>query len=1778
MAVQMLMNNRRRDLARIQDQLREEAANLLSYESLGTRMTQLDEIIKRKASKMLFSMETTQIKDIRLSSQRGRKQVVVQEMLKRVRARRQMVDSYSYLVWFFALFGVFLSILYMQSDNVNRYLVDISILNRVASTLLGNKGRFLAGNDQFYTWLQAVLTSIFTPTVCGNGVCEYPQEYAGFGRFGCIPDCGRFSERTPIRIDLRPAWKANPGGVDLTAFPLAMGTQRSLYRWNIWSETMQQFLLSADTNEESIVVEAPDGKMRLELYQELIVGPDVSDLGFAHFAEMAPRTIPGRRLDSLGWTYGDPSEVFAAAADINRQLYEYCSLLDSLNNSPCKNYDPSPMATALRGMYGLSGTVTVSQGIRGRVNLLSVPFCSISNDPDLLQAAQVDPSFCSGSYDGSSAAADNPGDGYDVGSCLNATVLLSAFSCKAEYDFELWSFGPPRDVSVRPSQMTSIQRMLTPFNNLIGSIIVSQYRRSDQLCSIGLNPSVDAAVRVFPCKGGDGNSAPFGSDPAFLPSSPLYLGKLSVKDFYNASELSSTQDGFSSTASKPYAFFPHEWDSGQGKDPQWTHLGSVGVFKLYFDGRLSSDQAMQRLQYMRDGLFIDTYTRLVTVEMVTYNADFTIFGICTFVFEWDAGGNINWDYQYNTAETAAYGGKKGTPLLFLQILFALMVVADAGRELREMYTSGRDEWLVEYLESFWNWMDWSHLCLLSVCCGFWAYYGDLVSRMTMNDSYPVLSALDSNARMFATSAQPEYNMLFLVDQIRAIADIKMKYMAVNSICVILFVVRILKIIDFQPRMALITRTLRVASTDLLHFLVLFFIVLGGYATMGCLLFGGYLTKFQTLGSSMVELVFILMGWDENVFQEMSTVSETQQPATAFAFYVFYWSWIVISTFVLLNVVLAIVVDAYATVKQNSHESATIASEILEVSKELSRAMGNKLFGSENYISDHMLETVLSKQNDKLDVKNSLFNAVKIANNKSQESTTPVVRIPGGITVDYHEMASLIKENRPKQSQPLFGKNGTFGKAMRTGRAAKLMRATSIKNLLPKKGNLNVSRDCIGKDDHDDDALPEVDRAIEDLMTRYGEVVDESKDDKEVLKLLKAENLKRQMAMYTSQDVIKQQVSALSEVVTAIAHGTLSAEELAHLEQDKLVRLAEDGNVDIDVGKALEVNKTIAGKLLVTVVGARDIPKYDTFSESDPYIVLVIENSGVPGDSMQEPFGRTSTLKNDANPLWNSDFMVETVATKETNLVVIVLDDDSRKEDDLVGRVIINVSALPLAQEVDKWYTLDETGAPQRKVFPRGKPKRPRVHLRTKFTPHTHTAFDDGSAHPDLSGSAGATLLGAASSAQISRWASFNSTPVQSSDRSGHGGQVRTLAGSKLSNVSGQELQQLREKVASIGAGSGEARRLSASVDSNSLCPSVVSLKSPALVHGILHDGSHEPGDAPHRYAVAVRVVRATNLGSCVNAKLGLSFANQSFETRDSRVDLWTSGGTPSSAAEFDEEFIFHCEGASMSHEALEVTVHGLAGTWRVCGRGEIAAERMQTILRGSAGRVHDESVACLESTFDGGKGALATLWISVRGQQREPQVQIQSVHHVSFRTSSGQPMKKDPGEALKQLGMKVSHSMNGVGEHAVEQNQPVREEASNEEAQEHPDVEASLFADVGFDRANDSGDVRSDRSSFLPLGKTPTKLTQNSPQNSPLWKYAQMSSFLDRALSATPASAQAASSDAGGHTVSEVPDVDPKTVEAARQALAKRMAMAQDANHTILADDREFSESEPAIM
>jgi len=108
-----------------------------------------------------------------------------------------------------------------------------------------------------------------------------------------------------------------------------------------------------------------------------------------------------------------------------------------------------------------------------------------------------------------------------------------------------------------------------------------------------------------------------------------------------------------------------------------------------------------------------------------------------------------------------------------------------------------------------------------------------------------------------------------------------------------------------------------------------------------------------------------------------------------------------------------------------------------------------------------------------------------------------------------------------------------------------------------------------------------------------------------------------------------------------------------------------------------VKKKLIGKIQVTVVEARGLPKSDHMShKSDPYCVLFLERQKE----------KTRTVKKTLNPKWQADFEFY-VSEPGASLEVSVFDWNRLFADELLGKVTIPVSSLRDGATEDKWYPL-----------------------------------------------------------------------------------------------------------------------------------------------------------------------------------------------------------------------------------------------------------------------------------------------------------------------------------------------------------------------------------------------------------------------------------------------------------------------------------------------------------
>ena len=131
-----------------------------------------------------------------------------------------------------------------------------------------------------------------------------------------------------------------------------------------------------------------------------------------------------------------------------------------------------------------------------------------------------------------------------------------------------------------------------------------------------------------------------------------------------------------------------------------------------------------------------------------------------------------------------------------------------------------------------------------------------------------------------------------------------------------------KICTFHPQLDVLVKTVKTLVTGGVFFFALFILALFFFAIVGLSIFGDKLSDFQTLGIALHKLCTVLMTADGFNYEGLNDNIN-------FLLLCYFYSFILIMSIIFMNLVLAIVVEAYDKMRENADREASLsASEVL----------------------------------------------------------------------------------------------------------------------------------------------------------------------------------------------------------------------------------------------------------------------------------------------------------------------------------------------------------------------------------------------------------------------------------------------------------------------------------------------------------------------------------------------------------------------------------------------------------------------------------------------------------------------------------------------------------------------------------------------------------------------------------------------------------------------------------------------------------------------------------
>jgi polycystin 1L2 len=302
----------------------------------------------------------------------------------------------------------------------------------------------------------------------------------------------------------------------------------------------------------------------------------------------------------------------------------------------------------------------------------------------------------------------------------------------------------------------------------------------------------------------------------------------------------------------------------------------------------SREGYVRAVEELKAGLWVDAQTRAVIVTLNVYNGNYNYYCISQFVIEFTEGGSVvptatNKVLSLDMYETADFSRVNKVVLQYVPDLMTILgTIAYLMRFLYKLYRVRKvTKSFRPVLRDSWNVVD--VLMLLTLGATYmlrWQYLWNEDRR-----SFDPFKATGYTEMSGLASA---YTNMFIGD----------------SATVMVLVVKALKYFALQKDLMLLQKTLVQAITDLVVFIAMLVVLFFGFVLMGMNIFGMQANGFKSIQDTIGTLFLILLG--EFDYLEMESVH-------AMWAFVFFLGFVIFMFFIVLNIFLAILNDAYTVV-------------------------------------------------------------------------------------------------------------------------------------------------------------------------------------------------------------------------------------------------------------------------------------------------------------------------------------------------------------------------------------------------------------------------------------------------------------------------------------------------------------------------------------------------------------------------------------------------------------------------------------------------------------------------------------------------------------------------------------------------------------------------------------------------------------------------------------------------------------------------------------------------
>eukprot|EP00659_Diplonema_papillatum_P004252 gene4252-6568_t len=306
--------------------------------------------------------------------------------------------------------------------------------------------------------------------------------------------------------------------------------------------------------------------------------------------------------------------------------------------------------------------------------------------------------------------------------------------------------------------------------------------------------------------------------------------------------------------------------------------------------------------------FVDNFaTRFVALEFFLYTPQFDVFLSSKYYAEIAACGS--WTMRWAVRTFSVWSSRHVLQMIYDCFFFCFVgyfitrFVANWKRHVR------KNPWYT-YLVSVWNLLELGNLvafaCVFVLRVVWWTASANMAKKLPFPAEYPEEISHVSNvyqAQRYATAVNIVVNFL-----------------------------KFLKFIRLNERLNLLTRTLAASKEQLIACLLIFVYIVFAFALAGNSLFGVAVFDYRTIGASYSSLSRMLLG--DFDYDELKQENDFLAGA-------FFWAYLVLALFLMLNFLIAILTNNFAALSASSGETQPFDEAVQRMWYKLKRVLSPK---------------------------------------------------------------------------------------------------------------------------------------------------------------------------------------------------------------------------------------------------------------------------------------------------------------------------------------------------------------------------------------------------------------------------------------------------------------------------------------------------------------------------------------------------------------------------------------------------------------------------------------------------------------------------------------------------------------------------------------------------------------------------------------------------------------------------------------------------------------------